>query len=140
MKQRAGYYALIVLVAAAGIAVLARPQLASRGDIFLAQVGVTMGVLPNQYNTLNEELNQEAASLNAQQQSLNQEQAALASSTAVAGAFSNNSILWYLAAAVTALIVLIAINFYLDWRRARKEKALIDAAAGKTNAAPPPAP
>lgn len=120
--RKTGHYAFIVFVGVVVLVTLAHVQLGYFGETLLAQVGVVAGVAPNPYNTLNEQLDQKAAAINSEQAYLNQEQAALASSTAEANSFSSDPLQWYLTAAVAALMVLILLNFYFDWRRAKREE------------------
>lgn len=89
------------------------------GETLLADVGLSVGVAPNPYNTLDEQLAQKEAYLDEEQSYMNSEQAALASSSALAISPTGTPYLLYLALAVVLLAVLVFLNFYLDWRRAK---------------------
>jgi hypothetical protein len=82
----------------------------------LADVGVVVGVAPNPYNTLNDQLNQRQLAIEQEQADLAAREAAFASSTqdgrAVPPAYA-----WYFGMAVVVLALLVILNFYLDWRR-----------------------
>lgn len=84
----------------------------------LAQVGITVGVPANPYNTLNDELSQEQAQLTQEQQDLAAREAADASSSAAATATPLGT--WYIALGVAITAALVILNFYLDWRRSRR--------------------
>ncbi|MGC9599431.1 MAG: hypothetical protein ABSE18_03540 [Minisyncoccia bacterium] len=112
--KKAGLFGLIVLMGLVVFVTASHVKLAFFGKTLLAQVGVSVGVLPNPYNTLNDALSQKAAYLNAQE-------AALASTTAAASSPAGDSSLGYLTVAVAVLAVLVALNFYLDWRRFHKK-------------------
>ncbi len=88
------------------------------GRTLLAQVGLSVGVLPNPYNTLDAQLNQKQAYLNEEQSYLNAQEAALASTSAAASPLTS-PLGWYLLAAIFALFVLVVLNFYFDLRRSR---------------------
>lgn len=144
MLRKAGHYAFIVAVGIVVFVTFAHVQLKYFGETLLAEVGVVAGVAPNPYNSLNEQLDEKAAELNSEQAYLNREQAALTSSTvtAVADSFSSDPALWDLTVAVLALIVLVFLNFYFDWRRGKKEEQELVAAraSGSQQSPPPPAP
>jgi len=83
-------------------------------------VGVTLGVAPNPYNTLNDQLAQKQIQLDEQQADLAAREAAFASSTAAdIGGTPMAALVGYLAIAVGALALFVGLNFYLDWRRSR---------------------
>ena len=73
----------------------------------LGQVGVSVGVMPNQYNSLNDQLNQRSAYLDERQAYLDAEQAALASSTDAQNSPGGNPYLLYLTVAVAGIAVLV---------------------------------
>ena len=120
--QKLGWCALSVLGAI--LIVLAGTHVAPVyfGETLLAQVGVSVGILPNPYNSLNDQLDQKQAYINEEQSYIDQQKAALASSSALAIAPGASPVAWYLALAVLALAVLVFLNFYLDWRRSRTMK------------------
>ena len=84
----------------------------------LAQIGITVGVAPNPYNTLDAQLNQEQDRLNQQASDLAAREAALASSTAAAN--SASPAVWHLDVSIAVIALLVSLNFYLDWRRSRR--------------------
>jgi hypothetical protein len=87
----------------------------------LAQVGVVVGVAANPYNTLNEQLNQRQADIDRQAAELAAQQAALASSTAEK-VNAEAPLAWYISMSLIAAaiaIILVALNFYYDWRRSK---------------------
>ena len=92
----------------------------AREGTMLAQVGVA----PNPYNTLNDQLNAKQAQLDMEAADLAAQRAALASDTASGGAVAGSaSPYWYLVAAVGALTLLVILNFSMDLRRAERERA-----------------
>ena len=84
----------------------------------LADVGITVGVAPNPYNTLAAQLDQQQTQLNQQAADLAAREAAFASSTAEAA--PSSPVLWYLMVAIAVLAILVLLNFYFDWRRRRE--------------------
>lgn len=132
MLKKAALFALIVLAGLLLFGIASRTKLAYLDQTFLAQVGVSVGVLPNQYNTLNDQLNQKAAYLDERQAYLDAQQAALASSTAALNSPSGNPYLAYLTVAIAGLAVLVLLNFYFDWRRSRRKE--------KSSSGPPAVP
>ena len=81
----------MILMMAAAIAVAAAVfsvtgGRAARSGTMLAQVGIAVGVAPNPYNTLNEQLNAKQAQLDMEAADLAAQRAALASDTAAGGA------------------------------------------------------
>ncbi len=83
----------------------------------LAQIGVTIGVAPNPYNTLNTQLDAKQAQINQEQADLAVREAVFASTTAASGLASETPAIWYLTAAVGVLAFLVGLNYFLDWRR-----------------------
>ena len=88
----------------------------------LADVGITLVIPANPYNTLASQLDQEQTQLNQEAADLAARQAAFASSTTTASAAS--PALWYLVVAIAVLAVLVLLNFYFDWRRSRRERVV----------------
>jgi len=88
------------------------------GGKLLAQVGLVVGVAPNPYNTLNDQLQQQQAQLNQQAADLAAREAAFASSTNAAETASSPTT-WYLMIAVIVIGFLVCLNFYLDYRRSK---------------------
>lgn len=86
----------------------------------LAQVGVVVGIAPNPYNTLNDQLQQEKTQLSQQTADLAAREAAFESSTASGSVSSSSPMVWYLAIAVAVMAVLVLLNFYFDWRLLRR--------------------
>jgi hypothetical protein len=85
---------------------------------FLAQVGVAVGIAPNPYNTLNDQLNAKQSQIDAEQANLNAEQAGMASTTAAgASPAATSPLIGYLIIAVGILALLVGLNFYFDWHR-----------------------
>ena len=92
----------------------------------LGDVGVAVGVAPNPYNSLNDQLNQKQEAINQAESNLQAQEAAFASSTAPTAAGQNASVVWYVALGLSILcLVLIVVNFYFDWRRSRMTDATI---------------
>ncbi len=124
-KERIGMMVMIaaaVAVAAAVFSVTGGGT--AREGTMLAQVGVAVGVAPNPYNTLNDQLNAKQAQLDMEAADLAAQRAALASDTASGGAVAGSaSPYWYLVAAVGALTLLVILNFSMDLRRAERERA-----------------
>ena len=89
----------------------------------LAQVGVTLGVEPNPYNTLNDQLNARQVQIDEEQADINAQKEAIASSAAAMPGASS-PVVWYLMIAVGALALLVGLNFYFDWRRFREEQSI----------------
>lgn len=81
----------------------------------LADVSLTVGVAPNPYNT-------EAAQLAQKQEQLNQEQTRLTAEQSAAAQTQGTNDRWafYSLCASAVLLVLVAVNFYLDMRRRRQ--------------------
>ena len=81
------------------------------GKYFLAQVGVTVGVKPNPFNTLAQQLDKKEEDLKAKEQLLEKrilEENNLGDQT-----------LQYLLFIGGGLLALVVLNFYLDYRRKR---------------------
>ena len=95
----------------------------SHGVLLPGDVGVTLGVAPNPYNTLNEELNAKQAQIDAEQANLQAQEVALASTSASTTAAASPTFN-YLVIAVGVLALLVGLNFYFDWRRSRGVKQL----------------
>jgi hypothetical protein len=115
-KQTAWF--LIIFLGASSCLIFASPGVVSPAKL-LGQVGVVVGIAPNPYNTLNDQLQQEQTQLNQQAADLAAREAAFASSTS-AGAQSTLPDNRYLLAAVIIIGILVCLNFYLDWRRSRR--------------------
>ncbi len=76
-------------------------------------VGASAGVLPNEYNTL-------AQSLLKKETEVNQKEAALAEREAAVlhqGGEKDTKLIFVVLSVGVLLLVLILLNFYLDWRR-----------------------
>jgi len=116
MRKQTVLLLIMLLGASLVLLFVARARVASLQDL-MAQIGITVGVAPNPYNTLNDQLNQEQNQLNQQASDLAAREAALVSSTAAASAAPPET--WYLAAAIATVALLVILNFYLDWRRSR---------------------
>ena len=110
---------VVIILAAGALAFGASPN----GQIFfgklMAQVGITVGIAPNPYNTLDAQLNAKQAQLDAESADLAAREAAFASSTATASA-ATAADGWYSWVALGILGLLVALNFLLDWRRNHK--------------------
>jgi hypothetical protein len=89
-------------------------------DKMLAQVGVAVGVAPNPYNSLNEQLNEKQLQIDEEQSDLTAQEAAFASSTEESGLLAASPVVWYLMIAVGVLTFLVGLNFFLDWRRTER--------------------
>lgn len=137
MIKKALIFTLIVIVGLLVFLTASRVKLAFFGETMLAQVGVSLGIPPNPYNSLNDQLNQKSAYLDERQAYLDAEQAALASSTAAANSPAGNPFLLYLTVAVIGLAVLVILNFYFDWRRAHKKRNMTQPSPKTPPAVPP---
>ena len=80
---------------------------------------MVVGVPPNPYNTLNDQLQQEKTQLDQQAADLAARQAAFASSTGAVLA-GVSPVTWYLAIAVVIIGLRICLNFYFDWRISKR--------------------
>jgi len=109
MRKQTVLLLIILLGAFSAFLFVARGRATSFQGL-MAQIGITVGVAPNPYNTLNDQLNQEASDLAARE-------AALASSTASPASAPRTD--WRLAAAIAFIALLVILNFFLDWRRSR---------------------
>jgi preprotein translocase subunit SecF len=85
----------------------------------LAQIGIAVGIAPNPYNTLNEQLQQQQTELNQQAADLAAREAAFASSTGAATA-AESPVIWYLAIAIAIIGILVFLNFYFEWQYFRR--------------------
>ncbi|HVM76700.1 MAG TPA: hypothetical protein VMU07_00930 [Candidatus Paceibacterota bacterium] len=88
-----------------------------------ADVGVTVGVAPNPYNTLNAQLDQRQKVLDAEASNLQAEEAALNSQTSTFGNGSESPMIGFLMIAVGVLAFLVGLNFYFDWHRSTQGTA-----------------
>ena len=97
------------------------------GDLFLAQlgsaIGITVGVLPNEANTLLAQLKEKEQALDVREQNISFREAELRGESALDEAEYYGRVVKALIAAVCALHVLVAVNFWFDHRRSRKERA-----------------
>ena len=92
------------------------------GDFFLAQVGsvgISVGVLPNGYNTLAQQLADKEQELNAREAQLNGQTAAVQSGRSEA----DTKTLDFSAYGEAALLALVFFNFYVDYRARKKLNA-----------------
>ena len=125
-----GVTGIVLVVVAAATVWYGSFSVAGRGSAafapissFLAQVGVSLGVAPNPYNTLNEQLNQKQIQINEEQADLAAREAALASSTAAAAATAgpaSSPLFGYFMIVVGILEFFVGLNLYIDWRRVAK--------------------
>lgn len=137
MLKKALIFTLIVIVGLVVFLTASHVKLAFFGETMLAQVGVSVGIAPNPYNTIDAQLNQKSAYLDERQAYLDAEQAALASSTAAANSPEGNPFLLYLTIAVAGLATLVILNFYFDWRRGRKKGSPMQSPPQTPPAGPP---
>lgn len=84
-------------------------------------VGVTAAVPANSYNTLNEQLNEKQAALNAEQEQLNEQQAALDARAKQGGAPAGTNRLLLVALILIADLLLIGANAYLEMKTRLKK-------------------
>lgn len=110
---------LIVLLGVAIVFAFALPGTAPFPRKYTADVGMSVGVAPNPYNTLDAQLAQKQMQLDEQQTDLQAQEAAFASSSAAASVVAMSPIVLYLGIAVVILTFLVVMNFYFDWRRSR---------------------
>ena len=92
------------------------------GKYFIAQVGsavgVTVGVAPNPFNTLAQQLKEKELALADREKELQQEEAAFGKKIDKKLA-TQNKIFLYLLIVGGILALLVLLNFYLDYRRRR---------------------
>ena len=117
--------ALFVLIVIGGLTVTlisARVPVYFFSETMLGQIGINVGVLPNQYNTLNQALDQKQAYLNEREAYLNSREGAIGSSTPVAQASvaESDPLVWSFIVGMALLTVLVMLNFYFDWKRGRR--------------------
>ncbi|KKU51010.1 MAG: hypothetical protein UX72_C0028G0005 [Parcubacteria group bacterium GW2011_GWA2_47_10] len=79
-------------------------------------VGVAIGVLPNDVNVLAQELKEKEMSLNELEALLKQKESGISQATFE----EQNKAFWVIGIIGGALLSLIVLNFYLDWRRRRQ--------------------
>jgi hypothetical protein len=118
MKKRTVWFLIIFLGAGFSLLFFGGTQTMPSPKL-LAQVGMVVGVPPNPYNTLNDQLQQEKTQLDQQAADLAARQAAFASSTGAVLA-GVSPVTWYLAIAVVIIGLLICLNFYFDWRISKR--------------------
>lgn len=82
---------------------------------FMAQIGVTVGVLPNSFNTLAQQLSEKESTLSAKEQEIQQKEIALREKEEEKT--QESRILFYLSVVGGILFILVLLNFYLDYRR-----------------------
>lgn len=83
-------------------------SLATNAQDTLAAVGVSVGVAPNQYNTVAQQLSDKSAQLDAQQAQIDAERSAQS---------RGDRLGFYSLCISAALFLLVAVNFYFDVRR-----------------------
>ena len=113
----------VFLISAALLAAQSAVQFAPRSfpGEFLAQVegtvGLAVGVAPNSYNTLDQQLQTKQAYING-------EEAALQSSTAATApaGMAGEPLFVSLVVVAGVLFILVVLNFYFDWRLLRAER------------------
>ena len=117
MHKRIGYInatALLIASLLFGFAVLTSTPDSLRENMHdtLAAVGVSLSVVPNQYNTVAQQLDAKAAQLNQQEAQLN-------ARTQVSNVqiTTNNRYGFYSLCMSAVLLVLVSLNFYFDYRR-----------------------
>jgi preprotein translocase subunit SecF len=120
MSKRTAWLLILFLGAASSLFFFGRGRVLPSPN-FLAQVGMVVGIAPNPYNTLNDQLQAEKTQLDQQAADLAARQAAFESSTGVAATVAQTSpVVWYLSMAVALIGILVCLNFYFDWRRSRR--------------------
>lgn len=82
----------------------------------LAQVGVTVGVSSNPFNTLSQQLQEKESTLSAKEQDLQQKEISLREKEKE----KESKTIFYLSIAGGVLLALIFLNFYFDYRRKNK--------------------
>lgn len=78
-----------------------------------AAVGASAGVLPNEYNTLAQALLKKEAEVNQKETALSLREAAVLGQ----GSEKETKLIFVVLSVGVLLLVLILLNFYLDWRR-----------------------
>lgn len=121
MRRQTAWLLIVLVGVSFMFFFVGRGRVPSLPDV-MAQIGITVGVAPNPYNTLNEQLSQEQDQLNQQAADLAAREAALASSTAAVQTAPPTN--WYVDGAIVFVALLVCLNFYLDWRRDRREEAV----------------
>lgn len=79
-----------------------------------AQVGVSVGVSPNEFSDLAEEITKKQEELQAREIAVTEKEKALAKREEISSFFSLE---WYVTVMAFILLLLVLLNFYLDWRR-----------------------
>lgn len=87
---------------------------ASFGNFLGAQVGVSVGVAPNEFTKIAQEVTLKQEELEARELAIIEREKALEKREEVASIFN---IEWYVTIMAFILLLLILLNFYLDWRR-----------------------
>lgn len=93
-----------------GVSVLAREQSAS-------VIGIGASVAPNEFNTLAQDLKQRSDELNTREKEVSAREAALGEEYRNAIAANNRLTLYVLSGVTAFLVLLIGLNFYLDYKR-----------------------
>ena len=88
-----------------------------------AAVGITVGVPPNPYNSIAQQLEAKQNELSDREQRLAELEKS--SKPVSGGAAGTNDFATYSLGMSVLLFMLVAANFYYDWRRARKEQQKI---------------
>jgi hypothetical protein len=91
-----------------GVRIVFRPA----KDMVAQVVGVSAGVLPNEWNVVAQRLTQQSEALDERERIINEQEQALAERE------RQNTVATYLFTGIAfILLVLILINFYADWKR-----------------------
>jgi len=113
---------MAVAVVLLGTSLYFSPYVRGFERMFLAQIGsigINVGVAPNQYNTLAQQLEEKEEALNAREQELKSRIAAIErESSALSG--SDAQSYGYFAFGGASLFLLILLNFFLDYHARRR--------------------
>jgi len=112
-------YIMIIAVGVIAAGILAVYFNSAAGGMFRqlgSVVGMYAGVEPNEYNLLAQQLDQRNKELDAREAELAQQEVLLKESVV-----SDRASIVYATAIGFLLLVLVVLNFYLDWKRGREE-------------------
>ncbi len=113
----------LVLVFQSGLVIPATAQLTSGTQAFMANaVGVYVGVAPTELNQLTAEVTAQRLALDAREQSLGEREIAVGLAD---GGMSQSTATFVLSGMVFILLVLMVLNYALDYTRMRRMAALL---------------
>ncbi|PLX27090.1 hypothetical protein C0583_05090 [Candidatus Parcubacteria bacterium] len=86
------------------------------GASFSSAIGMSVGVPDNPYNKLASQLKEKEEMLNARENALNEREAS------IGGTLSDETLIMIMGSGIILLFLLIIINYYLDFRRNKKQR------------------